>query len=139
MHEPDALTDARTHLSAAEDSFLGDQCEYHIDEGFALLEELISDAGEHEKVANNLGTAYFARMREMFVSALSDGSNATTPTLKRLLGIAHALERTAFSRGTDIGELRRRTASSLLTKHFDGYSDEEKQRMTEKLLRKLNS
>ncbi|MGI9302278.1 MAG: hypothetical protein ACR2RB_06160 [Gammaproteobacteria bacterium] len=130
------LAEAREHLGAAEADFLGVDCDYHIDEGFGLLETLVDAGAADAAIACNVGATYFERLRRLLVSALSPTA-IPEPTLKQLLRLAQALESTDFAGNSDMESLRKDVARRLLDKYLVGYSSEEKERQIQLLMERL--
>ena len=134
--ESPQLTEAREHLAAAEADFLAADSDYHIDEGFGLLEALIGAGAADAAIAHKLGMTYFERLRQLLVDALLQTAIPET-TLKRLLRLAQALEFSKFARESDVASLRTDAARRLLDKYFAGYSSEEKERQMQQLMERL--
>lgn len=135
-NESSRLAQARKHLHVVEADFLTDTSDYHIDEGFGLLEAIAHEGGAEAAIARNLGVAYFSRLRRLLVDALSQAT-VTEPALKSLLRVSQALERSEFASESDLASLRKTAARRLLDKYFEGYSGEEKERKLQQLLERL--
>jgi len=65
MIEPPQLLSAREHLSRAEAKYRSEDGLFHLEEGLALLEEVMAgDSPEYRTVAQNLASTYSTKIYE---------------------------------------------------------------------------
>lgn len=136
--ETSQLAEAREHLGAAEANLFAEDSHHHVEEGFALLEDIVSSEADEADIAENTGKAYFAKLQALLAKVLTDAATPE-PVLKAVLRVTSVLDGSPFAQGSDIGELRRDAGKRLLGKYFKGYSAEEKQQKMTYLLNRLGN
>lgn len=134
MAEPANLASARKHLSLAESGYRSEDGLVHLEEGLALLDEVVLDAGKkYRSIARNLLSTYSSRICEAIRKLVEGDPALPQPQLEHFFKVLLAfdavdLELPAFVRTTKINVVRR-----LIDLAYEGYPEEEKQKMLEQL------
>ena len=134
MKESAQLTAARYHLSRAESGFRGAEGLAHLEEGLAVLEQvLLEGAARDRKVATNLLSTYADRICKS-VEALVHGDRAIPePQLEHLFKVLLAFDAAGPELPPYVRQLKIRIARRLVDFYYEGHSAEEKQKVLEQL------
>lgn len=134
MSEPAQLAAARQHLSRAESQLRSADGLVQLEEGLALLDEVMLDgAAGHQAIAANLLQTYSTRVCESVRKVVESDRRLPEPELEHLFKVllafdAASLQLPDYVRGLKIGIARR-----LVDFYYEGYSAEEKQKVLEQL------
>jgi hypothetical protein len=134
MKESAVLASARQHLSRAESGFQSADGLAHLEEGLALLEQvLLEGAARDRKIAANLLSTYAERICQS-VQALVHGDRAIPePQLEQLFKVLLALDAAGTELPSYVRQLKIEIARRLVDFYYEGHSAEEKQKVLEQL------
>lgn len=136
MGEPVKLTAARKHLSLAESGYRSADGLVHLEEGLAMLEEILLDgAREHRTIARNLLTTYSARICESVRKVIEGHRGLPGPDLEHLFKVLLAFDAVSLKLPDYVGSLKIAVVERLIDLYYEGYPPEEK----EKALRQLTA
>jgi hypothetical protein len=127
MPEPAEILAARTHLTMAEASDQSVDGLFHLEEGLALIDEVISDpSSEHQALARNLASTYASKIYGTISRRLEIDRAVPEPELEHFFRIVIAFDQVDFAlpdiaRATKIAIARR-----LIDRYCEGHPDERK-------------
>jgi hypothetical protein len=133
MIEPRELLSAREHLARAEAGYLTPDGLYHLEEGLALLEEVMTASPEHRKLAENLASTYFGKIYGGIKRLVDTDRGLPEPDLEHLFKLVLAFDERSF----ELPEAARVTKVSLvrdlIDRYYEGHSPEAKRAALEQL------
>ena len=134
MKESAQLASARQHLSRAESGLRNADGLTHLEEGLALLEQvLLEGAAGDRKIARNLLSTYAGRICKS-VKALVDRDRAIPePQLEHLFKVLLAFDAAGTELPWYVRQLKIEIARRLVDFYYEGHSAEEKQKVLEQL------
>jgi hypothetical protein len=134
MLEPAQLTAAREHLSRAESTFRSADGLARLEEGLALLEQVMLDgAAEHQAVAANLLSTYSNRICESIRRLVESDRALPEPELEHLFKVLLAFDAASLELPAYVRLLKIDVARRLIDFYYEGHSSEEKQQALEQL------
>lgn len=134
MPEPPNLVSAREHLSRAESDYRSDDGLYHLQEGLALLEEIILDGKpEHQTVAANLLSTYSAKICEAVKKLVEVNPGLPEPELEHLFSVLVAFDSEELELPAYVRSLKIDVVKRLIDRYYRGHPEEEKQKALEQL------
>lgn len=134
MIEPGELLSAREHLARAEAGYRTKHGLFHLEEGLALLEEVMAGKSpEHRALAQNLASTYFARIYGAIKRLVDTDRGLPEPELEHLFRVVltfdeRGIELPAQARSTKINLVR-----DLIDRYYEGYSPEARRAALEQL------
>ena len=134
MKESRQLAAAREHLSRAESGFRSADGLTHLEEGLAVLEQVLLEGGAADrKIARNLLSTYADRICKS-VKALVDRDRAMPePQLEQLFKVLLAFDAAGPELPPYVRPLKIEIARRLVDFYYEGHSAEEKQKVLEQL------
>jgi hypothetical protein len=134
MNEPAPLRSAREHLAKAEAGYRNEDGLFHLEEGLALLEEVI--AGEepaHATLARNLETTYAKKICGS-VRKLVEGDRALPePELEHFFKVIVAFDQASVELPAETRALKIELARRLVDRYYEGYSAAQKEEALQRL------
>lgn len=134
--QPAQLASARDHLARAEAAWATQDGLFHLEEGLALLDELIAgDHAQYTAVARNLAATYAARIYGSVARLLQTDRAIPEPQLEHLFNVVRAFDEGDFAlpeneRATKLG-----IARQLIERYYEGHPPEQKRKALEELNR----
>ena len=132
MREPRELESARAHLARAESQFGSRDGLVHLQEGLALLEDLIDGGSAHAAIARNVGTAYCSTIYRRIASRVSSAAPISEPELERLFETMRCFDDVGLELPDDARALKVEIVKRLLTLYTEGRNAAEKRRVFER-------
>ena len=134
MIEPPQLRFARQHLSQAEAKYRSEDGLFHLEEGLALLEDLMgSDVAEHQTVAHNLASTYANKIFGIVRRLVETDRGLPEPELERLFKVVLAFDEHGFELPTQARAAKVAVVERLIDRYYEGHSSEEKRAVLEEL------
>jgi hypothetical protein len=134
MSEPAALRSAREHLARAEAAYLSAESLFHLEEGFALLADVLNDnESVHLDVARNLATTYCARIFTNVRKRVETDHTLPEPELEHLFKLMLALDQADVDLPPQARRIKIELARRLVDLYYEGYSPADKQQALERL------
>ncbi len=133
--ESPEIVQARKHLSSFEKRMMDDDSIHYLSEGLLLLENALEHSTSCD-LAKNLGDTYTVRICSKISDLLQEPNLTTEPKLEHLLRLLLEIDDSQFGDKERISKLKEETVKKLFGKIFRGYSDEEKQGVLKRLLKK---
>lgn len=134
MREPAQLVSARQHLSLAESQFRSADGLAHLEEGLALLEEVMLDsAAGHRAIAGNLLATYSGRICDAIRKLVERDRGLPEPELEHLFKLLLAFDAASLELPEYVWSLKIDVARRLIEFYYEGHSAEEKQKALEQL------
>jgi hypothetical protein len=129
MAEPVKLTAAREHLSQAESNYRSAEGLVHLEEGLALLEEILLDGARGQRtVARNLLTTYSTRICESVRKVVEGNRGLPGPDLEHLFKILLAFDATGSKLPDYVASLKIAVVKRLIDLYYEGYPVGEKEK-----------
>ncbi len=134
MPEPRQLTFAREHLSRAEAAYDTKEGLRRLEEGLALLDEVIAtDAADYETVARNLATTYSNRIVSAIRARIETDHAIPEPDLEHLFKVMLAFDQIDFELPADAQALKISIARRLIDLYYEGCSPADKEKALQQL------
>lgn len=134
--EPAQLTAARDHLARAEAAYGTADGLFHLEEGLALLDELIAeDDARFTTVARNVAATYAARIYGNVARLLRADCAIPEPQLEHLFKVVLAFDEGDFALPADERATKLGIARQLIERYYEGYSPEQKRKALEEIER----
>ncbi len=134
MTESPQLASAREHLSRAESAFRSADGLAHLEEGLALLEQILLDGANRDRaIAGNLLSTYANRICASIRQAFESDSALPEPQLEQFFKVLLAFDTTGLELPEYVRTLKVDIARRLVDFYYEGYAAEDK----EKVLRQL--
>lgn len=129
MPEPTTLVAARDHLSRAESDYRSADGLFHLQEGLALLEEVILDGEpDHRVVAGNLLSTYSTRICDAVRKLVDANPGLPEPELEHLFRILLAFDSEELELPEYVRTLKIEVVKLLIDRYYRGHSEEAKQK-----------
>lgn len=134
MTEPAQLISARRHLSLAESQFRSADGLAHLEEGLALLEEVMLDStAEYRAIAGNLLSTYSGRICDAVKHLVENDSGLPEPELEHVFKLLLAFDAASLELPEYVRSLKIDVARRLIDFYYEGHSAEDKQKALEQL------
>lgn len=134
MSEPQRLLLARQHLSRAEAEYQSADGLFHLEEGLALLDEVIAgDSSEFHKVAQNLASAYSTRIYACIRRLVDTDRAIPEPLLEHLFKVALAFDHYNFDLPAEARSTKIKLVRDLIDRYYEGHPPDVKRAAVEKL------
>jgi hypothetical protein len=127
MPEPAEILAARTHLARAEVSYQSVDGLFHLEEGLALIDEVVSDpSSEHQALARNLASTYATKIYGAISRRLETDRAVPEPELEHFFRIVIAFDQVQFALPDIARATKIAIARHLIERYYEGHSDERK-------------
>jgi hypothetical protein len=134
MVEPQQLRAARQHLSQAEASYRSADGLFHLEEGLALLEELLAcDEPAHRLTARNLAETYSTKIFRAVTKLVEKDRGLPEPELEHLFKVVLAFDEHGFELPAEARAAKVSVVAHLVDRYYEGHSPEEKRKVLEEL------
>lgn len=134
MVEPPQLLSAREHLSQAEAKLRSEDGLFHLEEGLALLEEVIAGpAPEFRTVARNLASTYSTKICASIKKLVDTDRALPEPDLEHFFKVILAFDERGFDLPADARSTKIRLVQHLIDRYLEGHSPAEKRAALEHL------
>ena len=133
MREPRELDAARAHLARAESMFGTDDGVVHLQDGLALIEDLVEGGGPHTTIARNVGAAYCTTIYRRIATRVSSAASVSEPELERLFETMRCFDDVGLELPEDARALKVEVVKRLLTLYTEGRGTAEKQHIFARL------
>jgi hypothetical protein len=134
MLEPRPLTSARAHLSRAETAYDTKEGLRRLEEGLALLDEVIAtDSADYGTVARNLATTYSNRIVSAIRARVETDHAIPEPDLEHLFKVMLAFDQVDFELPADAPALKISIARRLIDLYYEGCSPADKEKALQQL------
>jgi hypothetical protein len=133
MREPRELESARAHLAKAESLFGTGDGLVHLEEGLALLDDLVEAGSAHAAIARNVGTAYCTTIYRRIAIRVSSAPHISEPELERLFQTMRCFDEVGLELPDDAHALKIEVVQRLLTLYTEGHGAAEKSRVFARL------
>ena len=136
MVEPPQLRSAREHLAQAESRYRSEDGLFHLEEGLALLEEVMagSSAGSRA-VAQNLAATYSIKIYNLVRNAVARDRALPEPDLEHLFRVVLAFDDRGLDLPADIRSIKIELVRRLIDHYYEGHSPAQKQAALQELLK----
>jgi hypothetical protein len=132
--EPQQLRAARQHLSQAEARYRSADGLFHLEEGLALLEDLLaSDEPAHRLIARNLAEAYSTRIFRAVTTLVETDRGLPEPELEHLFKVVLAFDEHGFQLPAEASAAKISVVEHLVDRYYEGHTPEEKREVLEEL------
>lgn len=132
--EPPALAGARRRLAKAEADFRSADGLTQLEEGLALLEEVVLDGTEEQcAVADNLLATYSERLCASVRQTVEEDPGLPEPELQHLFRLLVAFDAADLDLPAYVRALKIDIARRLIDRYYEGYPAEERQKALEQL------
>jgi hypothetical protein len=129
MRESRLLVDARARLARGEAAFGSKEGLHDIQQGLALLEELIEDpaeAGGHA-IASNVGRSYLGRIYARVAARVGSDAHIPEPELEYFFHVLRSFDDTGFDLPPDARALKIEVVRRLVGLYYEGHGSAAKQ------------
>ncbi len=134
MVEPQQLRAARQHLSQAESDYRSEDGLFHLEEGLALLEEMIAcDVPAYRTIAHNLASTYSTKILGWVKKLVETDPGLPEPDLEHVFKVALAFDDRGFDLPAEARSAKITVVERLIDRYYEGHSPEEKRAALEKL------
>ena len=134
MVEPPQLRAARQHLSQAEASYRSADGLFHLEEGLALLEEILGcNEPAHRLIARNLAEAYSTKIFRAVTRLVETDRGLPEPELEHLFKVVLAFDEHGFELPAEARSAKISVVELLVDRYYEGHSPEEKRKVLEEL------
>lgn len=130
MSEPRELLAAREHLARGEASYGSAAGLAELEQGLALLDDLIS---AKNAVAANLAMTYAARIYRSIAGLLNGDRAVPEPQLEHLFKVVLAFDQSEVELPDTAREVKIEIARRLIDRYYEGHSPEQKRKALEQL------
>jgi hypothetical protein len=132
--EPKALVSARKHLAQAEARFGDDEGLVHLQEGLALLEDVIDGEAAYAEVATNLASAYASRIYGRAEALITGDPGLPETQCERLFKLLLAFDQASVVPPARAGDVKVALVRRLIDCYYEGHSAADKERAVRQLL-----
>src|SRR5882757_2333327 len=123
MHEPSAIIAARKHLASAEAAFRSAGGLAHLEEGLALLDEVIAADDEHFRpLATNLALTYSSKILQRVSELLMRDPALPEPVLEHLFKVVLAFDHIDIDLPAESRSIKVQIARRLVDHYYEGHS-----------------
>ena len=135
MVEPPQLLSAREHLALAEARYRSEDGLFHLEEGLALLEEVMAGSSPgYRAVAQNLAATYSMKIYNLVRNAVARDRALPEPDLEHLFRVVLAFDDRGLDLPADIRSTKIELVRRLIDHYYEGRSPAEKQAALQQLL-----
>ena len=136
MSEPPQLLSAREHLALAEARYRSEDGLFHLEEGLALLEEVMAGISPgYRAVAQNLAATYSMKIYNLVRNVVGRDRALPEPDLEHLFRVVLAFDDRGLDLPADIRSIKIELVRRLIDHYYEGRSPAEKQAALQQLLR----
>jgi hypothetical protein len=134
MGESRQLLAARDQLARAEAAFRGPEGVYHLEEGLALLDDLIATASEADRViARNIASTYAIRICGTVRKLVQADRALPEPELEHLFRLLLAFDQCDLELPEHASATKIDLVRLLIERYHEGHSPEEKKEALDRL------
>ena len=134
MNEPPDLLSARKHLARAESAYRTADGLSHLEEGLALLEEVIAGgAPEYRTLAQNLATTYSTKIYGCVRNLVEADRGLPEPELEHLFKVVLAFDELSFQLPDESRTTKIHLVRDLIDRYYEGHSPEARRAALEQL------
>lgn len=134
MAEPPELLAVRKHLGEAEAAYGSAEGLRHLEEGLALLEEVMLDGGtEHRAVAANLLSTYSKKICDAIRKRVEQDPALPEPQLEHLFKALRAFDAASVELPDYVRSLKIEVVRRLIDRYYEGYPEADKQQALRQL------
>ena len=135
MVEPPQLLSAREHLAVAEVRYRSEDGLFHLEEGLALLEEVMAGSSPgYRAVAQNLAATYSTKIYNLVRNVVGRDRALPEPDLEHLFRVVLAFDDRGLDLPADIRSIKIELVRRLIDHYYEGHSPAEKQAALQQLL-----
>ena len=135
MVEPPQLLSAREHLALAEARYRSEDGLFHLEEGLALLEEVMAGISPgYRAVAQNLAATYSMKIYNLVRNVVGRDRALPEPDLEHLFRVVLAFDDRGLDLPADIRSTKIELVRRLIDHYYEGHSPAEKQAALQQLL-----
>ena len=135
MVEPPQLLSAREHLALAEARYRSEDGLFHLEEGLALLEEVMAGSSPgYRAVAQNLAATYSMKIYNLVRNVVGRDRALPEPDLEHLFRVVLAFDDRGLDLPADIRSIKIELVRRLIDHYYEGRSPAEKQAALQQLL-----
>ena len=135
MVEPPQLLSAREHLALAEARYRSEDGLFHLEEGLALLEEVMAGISPgYRAVAQNLAATYSMKIYNLVRNVVGRDRALPEPDLEHLFRVVLAFDDRGLDLPADIRSIKIELVRRLIDHYYEGHSPAEKQAALQQLL-----
>jgi len=135
MVEPPQLLSAREHLALAEARYRSEDGLFHLEEGLALLEEVMAGSSPgYRAVAQNLAATYSTKIYNLVRNVVGRDRALPEPDLEHLFRVVLAFDDRGLDLPADIRSTKIELVRRLIDHYYEGHSPAEKQAALQQLL-----
>jgi len=135
MVEPPQLLSAREHLALAEARYRSEDGLFHLEEGLALLEEVMAGSSPgYRAVAQNLAATYSTKIYNLVRNVVGRDRALPEPDLEHLFRVVLAFDDRGLDLPADIRSIKIELVRRLIDHYYEGRSPAEKQAALQQLL-----
>ena len=135
MVEPPQLQSAREHLALAEARYRSEDGLFHLEEGLALLEEVMAGISPgYRAVAQNLAATYSTKIYNLVRNVVGRDRALPEPDLEHLFRVVLAFDDRGLDLPADIRSTKIELVRRLIDHYYEGHSPAEKQAALQQLL-----
>lgn len=131
--ESQPLRTARDRLARAEASFASAEGLAHLEEGLALLDEVIEASEDERRIARNLAAAYAARIFGRVKAAVTTDRAIPQPMLEHYFKLMLAFDTGDFALPEESRALKIAVVRRLVDLVYEGHPPEAKRKALERL------
>jgi hypothetical protein len=131
--EPKQLILAREHLAKAEAMYRSKDGLFHLEEGLALLEEIIDDVPASRSVARNLAATYAMKLYGSVKRAIEADRGVPEPELEHFFKVVLAFDQGDFDLPAEARQVKIGIAKALIERYYEGHPEELKRKALEEL------
>lgn len=134
MIEPPQLRSAREHLARAEAMYRTAAGLAHLEEGLALLQEVLTgDAAGDRLVARNLACTYATKIYGCVQQLVERDRGLPEPDLEHLFKLILAFDQIGFDLPAEARSTKIKLVRRLIHRYYEGHSPTEKRKALEQL------
>lgn len=134
MVESQQLRTARQHLSRGEANYRSEDGLFHLEEGLALLEQVLGGDEPAERViARNLAEAYATKIFRAVTKLVASDRGLPEPELERLFRVVLAFDEHGFELPAEARLAKIGVVELLVDRYYEGHSVEDKRKVLEEL------
>jgi hypothetical protein len=134
MVEPPQLLCAREHLALAEAKYRSEDGLFHLEEGLALLEEVMAGPSPgHRAVAQNLAVTYSVKIYNVVRNLVARDRALPEPDLEHLFRVVRAFDDRGLDLPADMRSTKIELVRRLIARYYEGHSPAEKRAALERL------
>ena len=134
MLEPPHIRAARQHLAQAESGYQSADGLFHLEEGLALLDEMMAcDATAPRTIAHNLALTYATKILRTVRRLVETDRGLPEPVLEHLFKVVLAFDDRGFELPVEARAAKITVVERLIDRYYEGHSPEQKRAALEEL------